>query len=334
MSFQPITLADTWQQQLARAYKDPFILGQALQLPSDWIEQHAPARSLFPLRVPQHFANLIQPGNTEDPLLRQVWPLDNEFKHEPGFGNDPLGEEDATAGNGILHKYRSRILLILRGGCAVNCRYCFRRHFPYDSHKISRNELQEISQYIKNNPDVNEVILSGGDPLMASDEQIGYVLDELEMLTQLKRIRIHSRLPVVIPDRLTNPLAERLQQSRLQSILVIHANHPNELSPLLNERLQIWRRAGVHLLNQSVLLKGVNDNAEVLHDLSETLFSMNVMPYYLHQLDKVAGAAHFAVSDTHANLLHKQLLTSLPGFLVPKLVGEIAGEASKTPLRF
>ena len=323
----------SWQQQVGAAYTNPFALAEALQLPQSWAQQHAPARKLFPMRVPQHFASLMRKGDINDPLLRQVWPLADEYDNVSGYSADPLGEEGASQQSGILHKYRSRLLLIVRGGCAVNCRYCFRRHFPYDAHKLGRKELADVRDYILTNPDVNEVILSGGDPLMANDEQLAAIIEMLESLPQLKRLRIHSRLPVVIPARLTGRLAERLSQSRLQAILVIHANHPQELSERLAGGLALWRQHGVHLLNQSVLLKGVNDSSGVLHQLSEGLFEMGVLPYYLHQLDKVAGAAHFAVSDTDANLLISNLLSSLPGFLVPKLVREIAGEASKTPIR-
>lgn len=323
----------SWQQQIGAAYTDPFALAEAIQLPQSWAQQHAPARKLFPMRVPQHFASLMRKGDIDDPLLRQVWPLADEYDNVSGYSTDPLDEEGASQQSGILHKYRSRLLLIVRGGCAVNCRYCFRRHFPYDAHKLGRKELTDVRDYILANPDVNEVILSGGDPLMANDEHLEVILEALENLPQLKRVRIHSRLPVVIPARLTARLAERLGRSRLQALLVIHANHPQELSPELAGGLAMWRQHGIHLLNQSVLLKGVNDSSGVLHQLSEGLFEMGVLPYYLHQLDKVAGAAHFAVSDTDANLLISSLQASLPGFLVPKLVREIAGEASKTPLR-
>lgn len=321
-----------WQLQLASAYKNPVELGRALQLPEQWVANHAPARSLFPMLVPRHFANLITPNDTSDPLLRQVWPMADEFTAVEGFSADPLGESDASIQSGVLHKYKSRLLVIMRGGCAVNCRYCFRRHFPYGEHKFGRQQLADLTAYIRSHSDINEVILSGGDPLMASDESMSRLLTALEALPQLTRVRIHSRLPVVIPDRLTDALAERLRKSRLQAILVIHANHPQELSVELERGLNAWRREGVHLLNQSVLLKGVNDDAETLVALSERLFAMNVMPYYLHQLDKVAGAAHFAVDDTRATALIKQLQIELPGFLVPKLVREIAGERSKTPL--
>jgi EF-P beta-lysylation protein EpmB len=329
---QTVQTRDAWQRELAQAFTDPSELGKALRLAPEWVTTHAPARRLFPMRVPRPFAALMEPGNPEDPLLRQVWPLESEFDTDPLFSNDPLGEKDAQAQTGLLHKYESRVLILVRGGCAVNCRYCFRRHFPYDEHKVGTRELQSIASYIRQHPEVNEVILSGGDPLMASDDQLTKILDTLEPLSQLSRLRIHSRLPVVIPTRLTRQLADRLSQSRLQSILVIHANHPAEISNELQKGLAYWHRQGIHLLNQSVLLRGVNDSAEILERLSERLFRAQVLPYYLHQLDKVAGAAHFAVSDANAHLIMSDLRKRLPGFLVPKLVREIAGEASKTPL--
>lgn len=332
ISVQTLQTRDDWQRELAQAYTDPYELGAFLQLPHDWISQHAPARQLFPMRVPRPFAELMQAGNTTDPLFRQVWPLAAEFEAHPGYIADPLGEKDAQAQTGLLHKYQSRVLVLVRGGCAVNCRYCFRRHFPYADHKVGSRELQSIVDYIALHADINEVILSGGDPLMANDSQLVKILDTLETLPQLKRVRIHSRLPVVIPSRLTKQLADRLAHSRLQCILVIHANHAAELSEQLENRLQYWRSNGIHLLNQSVLLQGVNDTSDALVALSERLFDCQVLPYYLHQLDKVAGAAHFAVSDANAHLIMSDLRRLLPGFLVPKLVREIAGEASKTPL--
>lgn len=321
-----------WKRQLAEAYKSPQALGHALSLPTAWIRQHAPARELFPMLVPRHFASLMKAKDTRDPLLRQVWPHEQEYEYVQGFTQDPLGEANATQQSGLLHKYKSRVLIILRGGCAVNCRYCFRRHFPYAEHKFGTAEQAQLMGYLAAHQDVNEVILSGGDPLMADDDKIIQLMKQIETLPHITRLRIHSRLPVVIPDRLTSTLADALGSSRFKSILVLHANHGNELSIELKERLKYWRKAGIHLLNQSVLLKGINDDAATLTQLSEKLFELDILPYYLHQLDKVTGAAHFAVSDTEATLLIEHLQQELPGFLVPKLVREIAGETSKTPL--
>lgn len=320
-----------WQQQLAQVITDPFELAKLLQLEHADFAQDAAARQLFPLRVPRHFAALMEPGNRYDPLLLQVLPDAQEFVEQPGYSTDPLVEQNQQQ-TALLHKYQSRVLVIFRGGCAINCRYCFRRHFPYQEHHFGAKQREQLIAYIEQHPDINEVILSGGDPLLATDQQLDRLLTELEQVQQLVRLRIHSRLPIVIPTRLTDALAERLQNSRLQAILVVHSNHPNELAPHLIENLQKWAQRGVTLFNQSVLLKGVNDNAEVLAQLSEKLFEAKVLPYYLHQLDKVQGAHHFAVADERAKALEQELRVRLPGFLVPKLVREIAGEPSKTPL--
>lgn len=330
-STSTLTVRPQWQQELAQAISEPSELAQRLALPKEWLAKHQLARKLFPLRVTPYFADLMQVGNIKDPLLLQVMPLAEEFIEAAGFVQDPL-QEQAQDRPGILHKYQSRVLVILRGGCAINCRYCFRRHFPYQDNHFGGAQLAELVQLIESDSRINEVILSGGDPLMATDTQLDKVITALERLPQLRRLRIHSRLPVVLPSRLTPELAARLQSSRLQAILVIHANHPNEISPSLTQALAVWRATGITLLNQSVLLAEVNNNAAVLAELSERLFAAGVLPYYLHQLDKVAGAAHFAVSDEQARALEQQLRELLPGFLVPKLVREIAGEPSKTPL--
>ena len=328
---QAVSIRPLWQQQLAQAITSPEQLGELLQLPASWVAQHREARRLFPLRVTPHFVKLMQPGDCNDPLLLQVMPHHNEFTEHPEFTKDPLAEQSNTQ-PGILHKYKSRVLVILKGGCAINCRYCFRRHFPYQQHSFGKSELAGLVATIASDTNINEVILSGGDPLLATDEKLDEILTTLEQLPQLRRIRIHSRLPVVLPTRLTNRLAERLARSHLQAILVLHINHPREVAEELIAAARAWHQAGVTLLNQSVLLKGINDSATCLSELSEKLFAANIMPYYLHQLDKVAGASHFAVTDEAALKLYQQLLAELPGFLVPKLVREIAGEASKTPL--
>ncbi|MDN7128185.1 EF-P beta-lysylation protein EpmB [Pseudidiomarina sp. 1APR75-33.1] len=326
-----IAVRPAWQQALAQSIRDPRQLAETLSLPADWVAAHSPARELFPLQVTRHFVSLMTPGDCEDPLLRQVMPHQDEYKEAAGFITDPLAEQQSSQ-PGLLHKYRSRVLVILRGGCAINCRYCFRRHFPYADHHFGPQQRAELINYIREDAAINEVIVSGGDPLLATDEQFSRLLDELEQLPQLLRIRIHSRLPVVLPERLTDALAQRLAASRLQAILVIHANHPKEIAPQLQERLQAWVDAGITVLNQSVLLRNINDDAATLAELSERLFAARVLPYYLHQLDKVKGASHFAVTDADACAIAAQLRALLPGFLVPRLVREIAGEPSKTPL--
>ena len=320
-----------WLYELKKSYTRPEDLLSALQLDDSAYADDIKARQLFSMRVPRPFVQQMNIGDPNDPLLRQVLPLVDEFRVEPGFHKDPLDEQSSPA-NGLLHKYHGRVLLILQGGCAVNCRYCFRRHFPYDELTISQRQIDDTLDYIKQNPEVNEVILSGGDPLMAKDERLHKLVQELEALPQLTRLRIHSRLPVVIPSRLTDGLLTSLTQSRLQVVLVIHANHANEISNDLSAALKKWHNAGIHVLNQSVLLKGVNDSSDALCRLSETLFRANVLPYYLHQLDKVEGASHFEVSDDKAQQLWLDMTQQLPGFLVPKLVREQARKPSKTAI--
>lgn len=330
-NIQTLEIRPQWQQELAQAVSDPFQLAELLNLPKAWASRHASARELFPLRVPRYFIGLMQQANENDPLLMQVMPNAAEYIEHPEFVVDPLQEQQGEH-NGVLHKYSSRVLVILRGGCAVNCRYCFRRHFPYQDHHFGRQQLEQLVQLISADSAINEVILSGGDPLMATDSQLSRIIERLEEIPQLKRIRIHTRLPVVLPSRLTEELAQRLAQSRLQAILVLHTNHSNEVSHALKQALAVYKQLGITLLNQSVLLKGINDTATNLVNLSEALFDAGVMPYYLHQLDKVAGASHFNVSDQLARALHQQMRVRLPGFLVPQLVREIAGEPNKTPL--
>ena len=322
--------------ELQRAFTRPDELLRAVALDPADFSADVKARQLFPLRVPRPFVQLMEVGNPHDPLLRQVLPLRQEFHTPAGYSTDPLHEQSAdTAKNeakGLLHKYRSRVLIILKGGCAINCRYCFRRHFPYDEVRFDQHQLEQTLAYLSNHPDVNEVILSGGDPLMASDHQLQRIIAALADIPTLKRVRVHSRLPVVIPARITQELVVALTATRLKASLVIHANHANEISPSLGESMAVLRQAGVHLFNQSVLLKGVNDTPDALVNLSERLFDIDVLPYYLHQLDKVIGAAHFEVTDTNAQYLWQQMNIRLPGFLVPKLVREVGGENSKTPI--
>ncbi|SDI45804.1 EF-P beta-lysylation protein EpmB [Ferrimonas sediminum] len=327
----PLNLHDCWQQELAQAYTDPKLLLQALDLnPADF-EQHIAARRLFPMRVPRPFVAAMEAGNPRDPLLLQVLPQAEEFATVPGFSPDPLQEQQAAV-PGILHKYRSRALLMLKGGCAVNCRYCFRRHFPYQDNQLGGQALEQALDYLQQDPNLNEVILSGGDPLMAKDNHLSRLIRRLEANPNLVRLRIHSRLPVVIPARLTPQLTELLANTRLKVVLVLHINHANEISEGLTERLKRLQQAGVTLLNQSVLLKGVNDTVSTQVALSESLFAAGILPYYLHLLDKVDGAAHYDLAEQRARQLMAGMLDALPGFLVPRLVREVGGKTSKTPI--
>ena len=273
----------------------------------------------------------MEKGNPYDPLLRQVLPLSEEFEVHPGYSNDPL-EEQNNAIPGLLHKYRNRALMIVKGGCAVNCRYRFRRHFPYEENKGSKSVWQQSLEYVAQHPEINEIILSGGDPLMAKDEELLWLIDHIADIKHIKRLRIHSRLPVVIPDRVTQALIQMLGETRLQVVLVTHINHAQEINQELRDRLSHLKQAGVTLLNQGVMLKGVNDNIESQVDLSNALFDAGILPYYIHVLDKVQGAAHFYISDQEAKAIMAGLMERVSGYLVPKLTREIGGRTSKTPL--
>lgn len=323
---------EVWLTQLAQAISDPVELLQILELEHHTeLQKGAEARRLFPLRVPREFVARMKKGDPHDPLLLQVLTANAEFTTTPGFSTDPLDEQQ-NAVPGLLHKYQNRALLLVKGGCAVNCRYCFRRHFPYEDNKGSKANWQKAIEYIKNNPKLDEIIFSGGDPLMAKDSELDWLITQLEAIPHIKRLRIHSRLPVVIPSRITETLCQRLQQSRLQIIMVLHINHANEIDDALRDVCNRLKKANVTLLNQGVLLRDINDKAEILAELSRALFDTGILPYYLHVLDKVQGAAHFMVPDTEARDIMKGLMSLVSGYMVPKLTREIGGEPSKTLL--
>ena len=322
-----------WQSILSKSITRPEQLLARLGLPADtWLPGAQAGHELFDIRVPEPFVQRMQPGNPNDPLLRQVLPLIEETDQAPGFVTDPLAEDNAIETTGLIRKYRSRALLMVTGQCAINCRYCFRRHFPYGDHRLSPDNREQVAQALAASPDINEVIFSGGDPLAASDKLLAKWAQLLDGIPHLRRLRIHSRLPVVIPQRVDDSLLAWLSACRLQTVLVIHVNHPAEIDEATRTALAKLKRAGVTLLNQSVILKGVNDDEKTLIELSETLFDAGVMPYYLHAFDPVQGAHHFDVSDDRARALVRGMMVQLPGFLVPRLVRELPGEASKTPL--
>lgn len=323
---------EDWLTQLADVVTSPDELLHLLNVDADAnLLAGRDAKRLFALRVPRAFIARMEPGNPNDPLLRQVLTSQEEFTNVPGFSTDPLEEQHSVV-PGLLHKYSNRALLLVKGGCAVNCRYCFRRHFPYAENQGNKRNWQMALEYIAAHPRLDEIIFSGGDPLMAKDHELDWLLTQLEAIPHIKRLRIHSRLPVVIPARITDTLVARISASSLQVLLVNHVNHANEIDAAFRSSMKKLRMAGVTLLNQSVLLHGVNDNAHTLADLSNALFDAGVMPYYLHVLDKVQGAAHFMVSDEEARSIMRELLTLISGYLVPKLAREIGGEPSKTPL--
>ncbi|MGC9458321.1 EF-P beta-lysylation protein EpmB [Vibrio genomosp. F10] len=325
------TVEQNWLKQLANAISDPAKLLAQLEIDASEWEAGFEAKALFAQRVPLSFVNRMEKGNPHDPLLRQVLPLNEEFGIHDGYSADPL-EEQNNAIPGLLHKYRNRALFILKGGCAINCRYCFRRHFPYEDNKGSKSVWQQGLDYLHAHSEINEVILSGGDPLMAKDHELEWLIKQIEAIPHITRLRIHTRLPVVIPARITQELLKLLGHSRLQVILVTHINHANEIDAALTEAMTQLKRHHVTLLNQSVLLKGVNDSVEAQVSLSNHLFDAGILPYYLHVLDKVQGAAHFYVSDERAKKIMAALIEQVSGYLVPTLTREIGGRQSKTPL--
>lgn len=286
----------------------------------------------FALKVPHAFVARMQPGNADDPLLRQVLPVMAERVALPGYHHDPLEEADANKVPGLIHKYHGRVLLIVTGHCGIHCRYCFRRHFPYADNKPSRQDWSRAFDYIRGDGSISEVILSGGDPLAVPDRHLQWMTDEIAAIPHVRRLRIHSRLPVVIPSRVTPSLVKMLAETRLQASLVIHANHAQELDDAVMRALAPLRHAGITLLNQAVLLAGINDDADALVALSERLFAMGVLPYYVHLLDHVAGATHFDAGDAPVQALREALLARLPGYLVPQFVREVPQAASKIPV--
>jgi len=284
------------------------------------------------MRVPHSFAQRMKKGDPGDPLLNQVLPKKIEYNASVGFTTDPVGDSLAMPAPGLLHKYHGRVLLVATGACAIHCRYCFRKHFPYSSAKPNAQDWRQTLDYIASDTSIKEVILSGGDPLTLSDARLASLIKKLEKIGHLERLRIHTRLPIVLPERIDQNLIDWLGGTRFATIIVIHANHPNEIDQEVIDGLERLMTARVTLLNQSVLLKDINDHVEILATLSEKLFEAGVLPYYLHQLDKVQGAAHFEVSDEEASRIHQQLMAKLPGYLVPRLVREQAGQAYKTPI--
>lgn len=319
----------SWTDYLATAISDPIELLKLLDLPIENYQQDLTARRLFAMRVPSPFIAKMRKGDANDPLFLQVMTNQSEFLATPGFVKDPLQEQDNPVPN-LLHKYHNRVLLMVKGGCAINCRYCFRRHFPYADNPGNKANWQQALTYIAQHPEIEEVIFSGGDPLMAKDHELDWLMTELEKIPHLKTLRIHTRLPVVIPQRITDDLVQRLSRLSLNKVMVLHINHANEIDPLLSSYLNKLKQAGIVLLNQSVLLKGINDRAEILKALNDKLFANGVLPYYLHLLDKVEGASHFWIDDQQALSIYRKLITLSSGYLVPKLAREIAGEPSKT----
>ncbi|MEM8564309.1 MAG: EF-P beta-lysylation protein EpmB, partial [Pseudomonadota bacterium] len=327
----PIAARENWQSQLRNVIKSSDELFRRLDLKRQDLDFRSDEIAGFELRVPEAFVNRMQRGDATDPLLLQVMLQQHEAQDVSGYSMDPVGETgEANPTTGLIHKYHGRVLLVVTSGCAIHCRYCFRRHFPYNENRNSRHQWRDALRYIAKDKEITEVILSGGDPLMASDSFLHDLVSQIDAIPHVKRLRIHSRLPIVIPDRVTGSLIEALTRPNLQTIMVVHSNHANEIDSTVDDAMKRLARAGITLLNQSVLLANINDQAKALIALSERLFYTGVLPYYLHLLDKVQGAAHFAVAEARALSLHREITQALPGYLVPKLVREIAGEKSKT----
>ncbi len=326
--------APAWQHALREAFTRPAELLSFLEL-----DPHLPALSAvtlreFPLRVPRGFAARMRKADPDDPLFRQVWPQVAEGEDSPGFVDDAVGDLHKARGGGVIHKYHGRVLVMATGACGVNCRYCFRRHFPYGEHLAARDHWREALQTIRADASIGEVILSGGDPLSLSDDKLAELVEALDTIPHVRRLRLHTRQPIVLPERVDAQLLGWLSRSRLQKVMVLHANHAQELDASVAAALQPLRALGIQLLNQSVLLRGVNDRADVLIELSERLSECGVLPYYVHLLDRVRGAAHFEVTEAQAQQLMRALAAALPGYLVPRLVREEPGAQSKTWIRW
>ena len=323
-----------WRRHIAEAVREPAELYRLLDLdPATLPAAEAAARD-FPLWVPRPLIQRMERGNPDDPLLRQVLPLGDELSIQPGFSADPVGDLAARETPRLLRKYRGRALLITTPACALHCRFCFRRNYPYQESMEERLEesLERLTLAGKGGDGIEEVILSGGDPLTLSDRRLSDLTARIEALPSVRRLRLHTRLPVIIPERVDGRLLGWLAEGRLEKVVVVHANHPNELDAAASDALRRLRAGTTTVLNQSVLLRGINDAADTLAELSQRLFSAGALPYYLHQLDRARGTAHFEVPDERARRLVDQLRGRLPGYLVPRLVREIAGEPSKTPL--
>ena len=321
-----------WQASWRDAVRDPRELLGLLGLDGVAAGVSEAAAAQFPLRVPRGFVARMRAGDPHDPLLRQVLPLDQELRPMPGFSLDAVGDGLAKAGDGVIRKYRGRALLVTTGSCAIHCRYCFRRHFPYAEETAAAAGWRGAIDLIAADPGIDEVILSGGDPWSLATPKLAELTDALAAVPHLKRLRIHTRLPVVLPERVDAPLLAWLRALPWPVTVVLHANHAQEFDASVDTALAALRATGAVLLNQAVLLRGVNDSVEALADLSERGFRAGVLPYYLHQLDRVQGAAHFEIDDERARALHRALAARLSGYLVPKLVREIAGDPGKRPL--
>lgn len=330
LGVQTINAIDCWQSQLTSAITSPKQLLTMLKLDTSLLPAALEASQNFKLKAPLSYVKRIKQGDINDPLLKQILPIDAECLEVEGYGKDPLQEWSQNPMDGVIHKYQGRLLLIVSGACAINCRFCFRRHFPYEDNRLSRDSLQKAIDYIAADTSISEVIFSGGDPLANSDKRLSAIISQLNMIPHLDTLRVHTRLPIMIPERVTDELITLLSTQRLKPVVVLHCNHSNEINEEVQRAIQKMAQAGITLLNQTVLLKGINDSADSLLALNKKLFHASVLPYYLHLLDPVQGAAHFDVKEPKAIEIMQQLSAKSPGYLVPKLVREIAGKPNKT----
>ncbi len=322
----------SWHSDLKHALRDPAQLLAALELPANLLQPAQAAAQQFPLFAPWPYIARMTKGDPTDPLLRQVLPLADELTHQPGFASDAVGDSAALLSPGLLQKYHGRALLITTGACAIHCRYCFRREYPYSESPKSPADWQPALDLLAADPTIDEVILSGGDPLTLTDGHLADLVSRISDISHVHRLRIHTRLPIVIPSRVTTELIDWLRGTRLTPIVVIHANHANELDDTTAAALARLTDSGIPLLNQSVLLRGINDSAPALINLSRRLVNLRVTPYYLHQLDRVRGTSHFEVPVCHGISLIEEMRRELPGYAVPRYVQEVAGEEHKIVL--
>lgn len=319
----------SWREEMRRAVRDPVELCRRLDLPEELGQEGREATAGFPLFVPHPFLGRMRQGDATDPLLRQVLPISDELNQSADFMLDPVGDDAATVRPGLIKKYQRRALLILTGACAVHCRYCFRRHFAYGDAPRSVDDWQPVLAAIEADRSIEEVILSGGDPLTLVDTSLADLIHSLAEVSHVRRLRVHTRLPIMIPQRVNDELLAWLCGTRLKPMVVVHANHAAEIDAAVAASFAKLIDAGMVVLNQAVLLRGVNDSVSALEQLSLRLVDLRVMPYYLHQLDRVAGAAHFEVPIPKGKRLIAELRDRLPGYAVPRYVQEIRGEASK-----
>lgn len=321
-----------WHRGLAEAIRDPDRLIDLLRLPEEYRETARRAARLFPLMVPRSYLDRIQPGDPTDPLLLQILPLGAEEEVAAEFVSDPVGDSAARRAPGLLQKYEGRGLLITTGACAVHCRYCFRRHYPYGEEPRRLDDWEPALAEIAGDDSLTEVILSGGDPLMLTDHRLTTLVERISAISHVRRLRFHTRLPIVLPERVNQAFLDLLQSCGKTTVVVVHANHARELSGTCAEALRRLAGAATILLNQAVLLRGINDSVDALADVSERLIDLGVLPYYLHQLDRVQGAAHFEVPEERGRELIAALRARLPGYAVPRFVREVAGDVSKRPI--